>query len=54
MNRSKRAQTFSIFFQATGKALIGEVKQREPAFFNGQFCQLFPLFQRRVASTLQV
>ena len=34
VQRSKGAQTFSIFFQTAGKALVGEIKQREPAFFH--------------------
>jgi hypothetical protein len=42
MQRSKGAQAFSIFFQTAGKALVGEVEQRQPAFFNGQLRQLLP------------
>ena len=48
MQRNERAQTFGIFFQTTGKALVGEVEQRQPAFFNGQLRQLLPLLQRRI------
>jgi hypothetical protein len=32
MQRNERAQTFGIFFQTAGKALVGEVEQRQPAF----------------------
>ena len=48
MHGGECAQTFCIFFQTTGKALVSEVKQRQPAFFNGQLSQLFPLLKRRI------
>ena len=40
----KRAQTVCVFFQAVGKALVGKVKQRQPAFFGRHFGQRVPLF----------
>ena len=48
VQRGKCAQAFGIFFQTASKALVGEVKQRQPTFFNRQICQLLPLLQRRV------
>ena len=44
----KDAQAVGILFQAVGKALIGEVKQRQPAFFGRHFCQRCPLLGRGV------
>ena len=48
MQRGKCAQAFCIFLQTTGEALVGEVKQRQPAFIQRQLRQLLPLFQRRI------
>ena len=46
MHCGERAQAFGIFFQTTGEALVGKVKQRQPAFFYGQLRQMFPLLKR--------
>ena len=48
MQSGESAQAFSIFFQAAGKALVGKVKQRQPAFLYGELRQLLPLLQRRI------
>ena len=48
MQRSESAQAFRVFFQTAGKALIGEVKQRQPAFLYRQLRQLLPLLKRRI------
>ncbi len=48
MQRGKGAQPFSILLQTTGKALIGEVKQRQPALLNGELRQGLPLIQSRI------
>jgi hypothetical protein len=37
MQRSEGAQTFSIFFQTAGEALVGKVEQRQPAFSTDSF-----------------
>ena len=42
------AQAVGIFFQAVAEALVGKVKQWQPAFFGRKFSQSFPLFGRRV------
>ena len=44
----EHAQAVGVFFQTIAEALVGKVKQWQPAFFGRKFCQSFPLFVRRV------
>ena len=48
MQRSKARRPSASSFQTAGKALISEVKQRQPAFFYRQLRQLLPLLKRRI------
>ena len=42
------AQAVCVFFEAVAEALVGEVKQGQPAFFGRKFGEGFPLFGRGV------
>ncbi len=48
MHSRESAQSFSIFFQTTGKTLVSESNSGNQPFSTGELCQCLPLFQRRV------